>query len=106
MTGSGSALVADGQAAWCARAHVVNHFPARAVGRLALADTLQAACPIGGDAWPEMHDNRVYTLDGNASESGGSLASWQAQGVDVGTTIAGMPPDDAIIAMGRAVLQM
>ena len=61
---------------------------------------------IGGDAWPEMHDNRVYTLDGNASESGGSIASWQAQGVDVGTTIARMPPDDAIIAMGRAVLQM
>ena len=61
---------------------------------------------IGGDAWPEMHDNRVYTLDGNASESGGSIASWQAQGVDVGTTIARMPSDDAIIAMGRAVLQM
>ena len=53
-----------------------------------------------------MHDNRVYTLDGKATESGKSISSWQAQGHDLGTTVGVIPSDDAIIAMARGVLQM
>merc|ERR1711977_709204 len=61
---------------------------------------------IGGPAYPIMHDNQVYTLDGKATESGKSIASWQAQGHDLGTVVGKIPSDDAIIQMGRDVLQM
>jgi hypothetical protein len=32
-----------------------------------------------------MHDNRVFTADGKATEAGKSIAQWQAQGHDLGT---------------------
>jgi hypothetical protein len=53
-----------------------------------------------------MHDNRVYTLDGKATESGKSIAAWQAQGHDLGTTVGTIPPDDAILTLARSLLQM
>ena len=53
-----------------------------------------------------MHDNRVYTPDGKASESGKSIAEWQAQGHDLGTTVGTMPSDDEILAVARSLLQM
>ena len=40
---------------------------------------------IGGPALPVMHDNRVFTADGKATEAGKSIAQWQAQGHDLGT---------------------
>ena len=61
---------------------------------------------IGGPAYPVMHDNRVYTLDGSASESGKSIAYWQQQGVDLRTTVNMMPDDETIISMARDILGM
>jgi hypothetical protein len=34
---------------------------------------------IGGPAVPVMHDNRVYTVDGQAKESGKTVAQWQVR---------------------------
>jgi hypothetical protein len=63
---------------------------------------------IGGPALPVMHDNRVFTSTGNVSEGsyhgGMTLAQWQAQGHDLGTTAGTLPTDAAVLAMGRAVL--
>jgi len=59
---------------------------------------------IGGPAYPVMHDNRVYTQDGTATESGKSIASWQASGHDLGTTVAKIPDDDVIMELAREVL--
>ena len=41
-----------------------------------------------------VHDNHIYTPNGNVTECGMSLAEWQAKGNDPGTT-ASMWPDDA-----------
>ena len=57
-------------------------------------------------ALPVMHDNRVYTPDGTASESGKSIAAWQAQGHDLGTTVQTTPTDAELIAMAKELLQM
>ena len=51
-------------------------------------------------------DNRVYTMDGKASESGKSIAEWQAQGHDLGTTVTTMPPDATLISVAKAILGM
>merc|ERR1712137_985785 len=59
---------------------------------------------IGGDAYPIMHDNRVYTLDGKATESAKEISWWQAQGVDVGTTVAKIPADEDIMKLARDIL--
>ena len=61
---------------------------------------------IGGPAYPIMHDNRVLTIDGKATESGKSIPEWQAQGHDLGTEVGKLPSDDELIAMGRSVLLM
>jgi hypothetical protein len=61
---------------------------------------------IGGPAYPVMHDNMVYTLDGQATEAGKAIADWQKQGHDLGTTVAKIPSDEAVVAMGKNVLQM
>eukprot|EP00656_Telonema_subtile_P055484 TRINITY_DN8602_c0_g1_i3.p1 TRINITY_DN8602_c0_g1~~TRINITY_DN8602_c0_g1_i3.p1 ORF type:complete len:296 (-),score=85.39 TRINITY_DN8602_c0_g1_i3:241-1128(-) len=61
---------------------------------------------IGGPAFPVMHDNRVYTKDGKASESLLPISSWQAKGHDLGTTVGTIPSDDAIVAMAKEVLLM
>lgn len=61
---------------------------------------------IGGPALPVMHDNRVYTPDGTASESGKSIAAWQAEGHDLGTTVGKTPSDAELIAMAKELLNM
>jgi len=61
---------------------------------------------VGGPALPVMHDNRVFTQSGKASESGKPVEEWQKQGHDLGTVVATLPSDDDIVAMGRAVLGM
>eukprot|EP00040_Diaphanoeca_grandis_P029129 m.169705 g.169705 ORF g.169705 m.169705 type:complete len:918 (-) comp31584_c0_seq1:57-2810(-) len=61
---------------------------------------------IGGPAYPVMHDNKVLTLDGMATESGKSIAAWQNEGHDLGTTVGKLPSDDALITMARALLNM
>ncbi len=55
---------------------------------------------------PVMHDNHVYTADGKATESGKAIASWQAQGHDVGTTVGPIPSDAELISIAKALLQM
>ena len=61
---------------------------------------------IGGDAYPTMHDNRVFTADGRAKEAGKTVAEWQAQGHDVGTRVAQLPSDDDLVAMARGLLEL
>ena len=53
-----------------------------------------------------MHDNRVYTVDGRARENGKDVREWQAQGHDLGTVVAPMPADEAIVQMARDLLQI
>lgn len=61
---------------------------------------------IGGPAVPVMHDNRIYTLDGKASESGKPIEYWQSQGHDLRTTVEAISPDVKIIQMAKSVLGM
>ena len=51
---------------------------------------------------PRVHSNRVFTPSGLANESGLPIRAWH----DRGTTVARLPPDDVILAMARAVLQL
>jgi hypothetical protein len=53
---------------------------------------------------PIMHDNRVYTPDGKATEAGKTIAAWQSLGHDLGTTVAKTPDDATIIQMARKLL--
>ena len=61
---------------------------------------------VNRPAMPIMHDNRVFTPDGTAKEAGKTIKAWQAEGHDLGTTVAKMPDDETIIKMARAVLKM
>jgi len=83
---------------------------------------------IGAQAWPCPRStsssstnpapfHRAHTLslahsllthsDGKAKETGGdSISAVQAQGFDLGTTVAAIPGDSEIVAMARALLQM
>ena len=58
------------------------------------------------DALPIMHDNRVYTLDGRATENGKDVSEWQAQGHDLGTVVAPMLADEVIVQMARDLLRI
>ena len=59
----------------------------------------------GKPAWPTMYENRVFTADGKAQESGyESIAAAQAAGHDIGSTVTVWPRDDEIVAMARALL--
>eukprot|EP01050_Picozoa_sp_SAG11_P006234 SAG11_NODE_476_length_9118_cov_5.515911_9_plen_59_part_00 len=55
---------------------------------------------------PVMHDNRVYTVDGQAKESGKTVAQWQSQGHDLGTTVGKIPADEVLIATAKEILGM
>ena len=61
---------------------------------------------IGGEAYPDMHDNRVFTKDGTATEGPKkqTVAQVQKQGRDLGTTVSTLPSDDEVVAMARAML--
>lgn len=61
---------------------------------------------VAKPAMPIMHDNRVFTPDGTAKEAGKTIKQWQAEGHDLGTTVAKTPDDATIIKMAREVLQM
>ena len=49
-------------------------------------------------------NNTIWTPTGTVTECGGSLAAWQAQGNDIGTTASKYPDDSVIIAAARALL--
>ena len=66
---------------------------------------LRQANWAAGDA-PVMHDNRVFSPKGEATENGHSIAYWQAKGVDLRTTAGKIPSDEAVLAMAREVLGM
>eukprot|EP00038_Savillea_parva_P003318 m.124062 g.124062 ORF g.124062 m.124062 type:complete len:935 (-) comp11141_c0_seq2:3094-5898(-) len=57
---------------------------------------------------PTMHDNRFFDWsgrNGNITECGKSLAEWQAEGHDVGTTAStDVPSADSLIAMASSLL--
>lgn len=53
-----------------------------------------------------VHNNSIYTPTGAVTECGVSLAAFQAQGGDPGTTAAVTPADDVILALARAALGM
>ena len=57
------------------------------------------------------HDNRVYAPSENAVVSGcgrkaTTFADWMKVGVDHGSTLAALPSNDEVVAMGMAVLGM
>ena len=53
-----------------------------------------------------LHDNHIYTSDGTVTECGMSLAQWQAQGNDPGTTAGKWPDDDVLVQMTRHLLSI
>ncbi len=59
-----------------------------------------------GQGMTMIANNTLYTPTGAVQECGVSLAQWQAQGGDPGTTAAAYPPDLAtrIIALARSKL--
>jgi len=59
-----------------------------------------------GGARPVMHDNKVFAPGARATENGRSIASWQAEGHDLRTTVDEIPSDDVVLAMAREVLGM
>jgi hypothetical protein len=56
-----------------------------------------------GVGW-EVHDNKVFSKDGTHDVCGTTLPKWVAAGHDNGTTIGKWPANDALIAMGKALL--
>ena len=53
-----------------------------------------------------VHDNHIYTPNGNVTECGMSLAEWQAKGNDPGTTASTWPDDDKLVMMVQRLLQL
>ena len=53
-----------------------------------------------------VHDNHIYTPTGAVTECGKTLAAWQAQGGDPGTTASVTPDDATLLALARAALGM
>jgi hypothetical protein len=56
-----------------------------------------------------MHGNEYFTPDGAITECGVDLSDWQHQnssGNDKGSTVAGLPSDETIMAWAREVLEM
>jgi hypothetical protein len=64
------------------------------------------ALPVCAPTVPSsiLYNNSVYSPTGNISECGVSLATWQAQGHDVGTTAAPYPAAQDVIAWAKAAL--
>ena len=55
---------------------------------------------------PIMHDNRVFSPEGKATENGHPIAFWQKEDHDLRTTAAKIPADNMVLAMAREVLGM
>ena len=53
-----------------------------------------------------VHDNHIYTPNGNVTECGMSLAEWQAKGNDPGTTANKWPDDDELVKMIQKLLTL
>ena len=49
----------------------------------------------------ELYGNHYFTPTGAVSECGESLAKWQKEGNDKGSTVAKLPKDEEIIQWGR-----
>jgi len=60
--------------------------------------------PQCGGARTQMSGNRYFTTDGKISLCGKSLADAQKDGIDVGSTVASIPSDDAILSWAKAML--
>ena len=61
-------------------------------------------CGAAANALPNMSNNRVYSLDGKATECGQAITTWQAKGHDVGTTVAPLPADDVVVQWAAQLL--
>lgn len=59
-----------------------------------------------GDGMTIVHDNRLYNPTGKVTECGMSLADWQAEGNDEGTTADKLPQDDDLVTMIRKLLSV
>jgi len=53
---------------------------------------------------PIMHSNRIFTLDGNSSEAGCSIAAWQDKGHDLSTVVDKVPVETEILRLAREIL--
>ena len=51
-----------------------------------------------------MANNTIYSPTGNVSECGMTLAQWQAQGNDLGTTGSPFPDDSVVLGVARKIL--
>ena len=59
---------------------------------------------LPGPAKTIVNHNEYYTPSGAISECGKDLKTWQAQGEDVGSTVAALPKDETIIGWARSLL--
>ena len=59
-----------------------------------------------GDGKTVVHDNKIYTPSGKVTECKMSLADWQAQGNDPGTTASKWPEDDDLVKMVKDLLHI
>ena len=53
-----------------------------------------------------VHDNRIYTPNGQVTECKMTLAEWQSKGNDKGTTAAKWPDDKTLLQMIRDLLDI
>ena len=51
-----------------------------------------------------VYNNTIWSPKAAITECGTSLANWQAQGNDVGTTASTYPPDATVLAIARSLL--
>ena len=59
-----------------------------------------------GEGKTVVHDNHIYNPTGKVTECKKSLADWQAEGNDPGTTANKWPDDDVLVQMTRQLLNI
>ena len=64
-------------------------------------------CSCSSTTCPILHDNTIFTKNGEMENiCGKTLPERQAEGIDVGTSVAAWPDDDDIIGWARELLDL
>ena len=79
-----------------------NAFASNVVFQAADGDYGSGTC--SGDGKTIVFNNSIYTPTGRVTECGMTLAQWQAQGNDPGTTAAPYVSDEQLLSWGRTVI--
>jgi hypothetical protein len=72
--------------------------------RVVLTHSTFGYATCNGTGATRVHDNQYFTPDGSLAECHMSLAEWQAEGRDVGSTVSVGPPDSTVVQWGRDLL--